>query len=700
MKKNILVAILLICLVSGLYSSVSRIHKWKGSDVFGKAENKNLFIDKKGYISLAPDIDTLFQSTEIFLWDCAYDSKGNLYVSSGNTGKVFKVTSNGQMFTIFEAEDGVEIFAVAVDKNDNIFVGESPSGKVYKITRNGESKVFFESGEKYIWDLLFDKKGMLFVATGERGKLFIVDSRGEGEVYYGSKEKHIVVIHIFKGRLYAGTEPDGLFLEIKGRDEGLILYDSQEDEIHSIAGSGDAVYFASVSKPSAVGASSYASFFGVFPQQNASNKERSIIYKYELNEKSITAIWQCITPPVYSIAEYEQGRIIVGTEKGGLYIADREGNVALMGKFEMHPLLKIRKNKREKSFAILTGNLGNVIRLGPDLSREGSIRTEVFDTGRMSSFGMCKWDVDVPSGTSFSLLVRTGNRKMVDEGWTDWRKVRGNGNVDIPVSRFVQMKGVLKTASSGKSPLLRHFSISYLPVNRAPLVTKVVVCPVGINAGENRGGGMSAMVPLSEKDKNIYLDLGYDLPQMLYALEKGKRCIYWEATDPDGDSLEFSCSYRGEGEEEWKLLEEKLNASKFIWDETALPDGIYFIKVSAIDRKDNPAQRALTSELVSEPLIIDNTDPKVSVNSLKVKGDKIEVTATADDELSVIKEASYSVNGGDWEVIIPEDGIFDREKEEFTFSFKKIEKNEYTVVVKVIDFSLNTGTGKGTIKTE
>ncbi len=699
MKRVILLLIFLSCCVVSLSSSVSKLQRWKGIKDLNKAKVENVIIDNKGFVSLSPAIDTVFQSTEIFLWDCVYDSKGNLYVSSGNEGKVFKISPANHISTVFTSEKGTEIFALAVDVNGNIYIGESPSGIIHRLSKNGKVEEFFNSGEKYIWKLLFDKKGMLYAATGDGGKLFKISSQGKGDLYYTTKESHIVSLYIYKDRMYVGTEPNGLFIEVVRKNKGMVLYDSKENEVHSIIGIGNMIFFTTVTKPSTLAAPPYMSFFsGVNDIQDDTKMEKSVLYKFNIEKKTVTSLIECPTPPIYSISEYKDGTVMIGTENGRIYLVDNNGRIGQLNRFENSPVLNIVKGIRKNSFFILTGNIGNVIKMGPDISKRGSITTDVFDTEGKSNFGRIDWDVNTPEGTSFSLWLRVGNKEDPDEDWSDWKRMKKGGEINLPPSRFAQIKCELVAFGSRNSPLLKEFSISYLPQNKSPTIKKLIVCPVGVSASEDVNSFFGSVTLLSEKQKDFFINLGYDLPLTLYGLEKGKRCAYWEAYDPDGDSLTFSFFYRGEKEKEWKELKKDINIPAFIWDETAFPDGKYSVKVTVSDERDNPATRALESEFVSEPFAIDNTPPSVEVSSMKVKGKNIEVKVTSKDEISILKSAFYSVNGEEWKIVLPEDGIFDSKKEKFLITVKEKEKGEYTIVVKVTDLALNTGTDKGTIE--
>ncbi|GAH60572.1 unnamed protein product, partial [marine sediment metagenome] len=293
-----------------------------------KVKVENVIIDSKGFIFLSYGIDTIFQSTEVFLWDCVNDSRGNLYVSSGNEGMVFRITLSHQISTVFTSEKGAEIFALAVDKKDNIYIGESPSGIIYRVSKNGKVKEFFKTGEKYIWKLLFDKKEMLFAATGDRGKLFRISPEGKSETYYSSKENHIVSLLLYKKKMYAGTEPNGLLFEVVGKTKAMVLYDTKENEVHSMVGMDNTIYFATVSRPIAVRTSAHTPFFSnLGPLQDIKKKEKSILYKFDIDEETVTSLWKCPTPPIYSLSGFKDGKVLIGTANGTLYSANEDGRI-------------------------------------------------------------------------------------------------------------------------------------------------------------------------------------------------------------------------------------------------------------------------------------------------------------------------------------------------------------------------------------
>src|SRR6185295_2562002 len=91
--------------------------------------------------------------------------------------------------------------------------------------------------------------------------------------------------------------------------------------------------------------------------------------------------------------------------------------------------------------------------------------------------------------------------------------------------------------------------------------------------------------------------------------------ITWQAEDPDGDRLIYALYFRGEDEREWKLMKAQIRENTYTIDGDALADGRYFFRVVASDREANPPASARESELISVPVLIDNTPPTLQLGS-------------------------------------------------------------------------------------
>src|SRR5262249_25503078 len=237
--KTLLRSALVLLTASAIAAASTQIWEQKTADDFEKGEASGVSITSDGRLQLAPPLDLAFDTGEIYAWALVRDSRGRIFVSGGNGGKVFvfapsagEATGAGSLF--FKAAE-MEAHALAVDSADNVYVGSSPDGKVYKVAPDGKSSVFFEPKTKYIWSLAFDRKGNLWVATGDRGELFRVDPQGKGTVVYKSGDKHIRTLAAAGDGVIAGTEGHARIVRIGADGSTFVLYDAPAREITSVA---------------------------------------------------------------------------------------------------------------------------------------------------------------------------------------------------------------------------------------------------------------------------------------------------------------------------------------------------------------------------------------------------------------------------------------------------------------------------------
>ena len=96
---------------------------------------------------------------------------------------------------------------------------------------------------------------------------------------------------------------------------------------------------------------------------------------------------------------------------------------------------------------------------------------------------------------------------------------------------------------------------------------------------------------------------------------------------------------------------------------------------------------------------IDNVPPRVEelrVSAGAARGGKSTVTvsgAAVDDDTRV-SSIEYSVDGGDWTDIFPEDGIFDARRETFRFEVSDLAPGEHRITVRASDLDRNVAAAK------
>ena len=135
-------------------------HQTSAAD-FEKGTAQGVAISSDGTLSLAPEIEELYETPAAYLGAIATDSKGNIYVSGGPDARVYRISAAGGEGELFFEADAVDVRALAFDADDNLYAAVSPEAKVYKITPAGESKEIYDPGCDYVWAMAFDSQHRL-----------------------------------------------------------------------------------------------------------------------------------------------------------------------------------------------------------------------------------------------------------------------------------------------------------------------------------------------------------------------------------------------------------------------------------------------------------------------------------------------------------------------------------------------------------
>ena len=120
--------------------------------------------------------------------------------------------------------------------------------------------------------------------------------------------------------------------------------------------------------------------------------------------------------------------------------------------------------------------------------------------------------------------------------------------------------------------------------------------------------------------------------------KKGFQTVVWEASDKNEDSLLYTISIKEESDNRWRVLKEKWTETIYAFDTLSFPDGVYMLKVVALDIPSNPSGMELKTEKVSRPLIIDNSLPLIKNFRVSKERNKLVVTFVAKDLMSSIRK--------------------------------------------------------------
>jgi hypothetical protein len=410
-------------------------------------------------------------------------------------------------------------------------------------------------------------------------------------------------------------------------------------------------------------------------------------------------VWGHAQDVVYAIAFDSTGRAILGAgNKGNVYRIESSTLYTSLLSLPVTQVTAFQAGRDGRLFAA-TGNTGKVYEIGPGLEHEGSIESDVFDSGMYSLWGRLTYEISL-NGGRVAIATRSGNLDRPQKNWSEWVAVPAGakgGRVASPPARFVQWKATL----TGGSPELDSVDVAYLPKNLEPRVDEIEITPPNYRfppppTSLSSSQPSLSLPPLGKRtSSSSSLSTSDSTPSMQVA--KGFLGARWAASDPNGDPLVYTVEIRGVNEKEWKLLRERVSDRYLSWDSTTYPDGEYRLRVTASDAPGNPQAEALTSRLESSPFWIDNTPPKVTALTAARSGAKLQVKWHAADALNNIAKAEYSLDGGEWKVAAPVTRLSDAQELDYELSLDA-PAGEHTIAVRVEDEYGNQGVEKTVVR--
>jgi hypothetical protein len=696
-----------------------------------------------GKLSLAPAYDLVYDTGQPYIFSMVRDRAGNLYVGTGDEGKVFKVDPQGKGSLYFQTKE-LDIFAMALDSSDTLYVGTSPDGKVYKVSGPGQSTEFCNPESKYIWSMVFDDPGNLYVGTGANGTIYKVDKGGQKSTFYTCSDNHVVcLVRENNNNLLVGTSPGGLIVEVTPQGKGFALMDTPLEEVHSltvdrfgtiyaISSSSKGMGAISPAKPAAASIATAAtstttitieSVLGLAAKakdtkavtapggEKESATAKSAVYAIT-KDGSTETVYSSNEQMAFDAVVRSDGSLLLATgAKGRLVSIDTAKQVTVITDSPEEDLTCLLSTG-EITY-IGSSNQGKVYKLQSQRAQSGTFVSKALDAKTVSSWGKISWHATNPGASGIELSTRTGNTDRADNSWSEWSApYAGPGQqITSPRARYLQWRASFKsssgTASAAPADMLDRVQIAYLQQNLRPQVTGIDVLPYGIELQKQpslASGSLTLVAPAATPDGrslNAPRERGRDrqpLPPR-QVLQPGAQSFTWKAADDNEDTLEYSLYFKGEGETDWKMLEKKLDDTFYTVNTASLPDGSYRLKVVASDAPSNPYDKFLVGELVSDPFVIANTSPQVEITGNKVNGKKVEAQFRARVLTGRIATAEFAVDGGEWHLVFPSDGIADSAQEDYRIVTPELSTGEHLIGIRASDGDGNTGTAKLIVKT-
>lgn len=610
------------------------------------------------------------------IWSAAPAGNGSLIIGTGHRGRVMRVSRQGAVETLTEFAEP-DVYAVAVGPRGEIYAAPSPGGKIFRRNAKGVFEEYFSTGETYVWDLKTGPDGVLYVATGTQGKIFRITGQGKGEVWVDTDEPHIRRLQFdSEGVLLAGSAGKGLVYRVAQKNQAVVLLESGKEEITALAaGPSGKIYAAAVANsqgggssdlprsvrmvlPSGEGLSVVAAAGGGKSGNTESAKSakenkssRAACDLYVIEGDFYPRRLRELKDTILSLAS-DGARLLAGSgSQGQIYHITAEDEFAVAGNLDAEGVSAIQAEGGQ--IRLLTSGPAALwtSASGPG----GTYTSQAVDSklfarwGALRLFGQGEWRV----------RTRSGNTADPDKSWHPWLPLDGE-RVVSPPARYLQIEITLNRGRVEQAELF------YLPQNQPPRLEYLRVLTPGMAYETIR-----QPQPPPQPQSSDQLAKGNEPPNAQPVRfqplpVRGARTAAWQASDPNGDRLEYSLFIRQEGQDNWELLESRLEEPVFSWDTSAWPDGAYRLRVVATDAPDNSAPDMLQAEKISSVFTIDHQAPVLTVR--RQTSSLVEIEAS--DATSPIAAAFVSRNGFEFRPILPKDGILDSQRETFELTIE------------------------------
>lgn len=632
---------------------------------------------------------------------------GGVLVAASPSGTIYELGADDKLTTLTTIESKF-IWDMEQDAKGNIWVATGDGGKLYKVSREksaAKAESVFDSDSKNLLDIWVDRdgfmgpKGSLYLAGQNPGWLYQFDPSGaKGRVVFNAESDEIRAIQPVKDGLALALNSEraptaqALALTLRMSGGAVSNPEAAVDEMQQGQQQGGE-NAGPKADPRAMG--------DVFTTSGKPGPYGPVSTVMLLTPEGFArSLWLSPEKPIHSLAVNSTGNVLVAAGgKGRIFEILPHDAFALVT--DLKDDYVVRMTPTEKGWLLSAGRNGVVFQMADSRADEAIYRSRILDVKSPVKWGQFYWSGDVPKGQKVSVAFRTGATDDPEKGgWSDWSKeqnVEKDEPATMPVGpvRYVQYR--LTLHSSGDEALaLRsdYVEAFYQQQNRAPRVKKILAGeaskpaaaaggapPSGSSGGDGSGsantGGASAGQAASGGEAAA-------APRPPDSNSKSVN-LTWLAEDANGDALQYALYYKADDEADWKLIQDEMTAARMPLNVSGVADGRYRFRVVASDALANPPGTGLEAELVSDEVVVDNTPPKIEDLKANPSSDRAEISIKIVDDLSLIASVTLDWDGGDAYPILPTDGFFDQTTERFEWTTPRLPNGEHVLTVNATD---------------
>src|SRR5438132_1267579 len=125
-------------IISGTSIEAAKVKVWQQylPSHFDKAQLSQAILTSEGALRLSRHVKSLANLQATNVWDAVEDRTGNLFVATGDEGKLWRVTPDGKSSVVYTGSDS-QTLCLAQSPDGTVYAGTGPGGKVIRVAPEG-----------------------------------------------------------------------------------------------------------------------------------------------------------------------------------------------------------------------------------------------------------------------------------------------------------------------------------------------------------------------------------------------------------------------------------------------------------------------------------------------------------------------------------------------------------------------------------
>ena len=641
-------------------------------------------------------------------------------VGTGPEGRILEVTYNPANATYGSRDlvklDDPQVYALKPLADGAVLVGTSPKGALY-LVRDGAPAARVSLPVDSIFDLLLLDADTALAATGNPGRIYRIDLKKfsaaglapekitdaallaeRGITLFGEiRDRNVRRLARFPdGRVVAGSSPKGNIYTftpaaasaLPASVPAIILQENRDAEVTDLLPQPNGDLYASIvfagttgearitppagSKPAEA---KPAEVVPAAPAEKFPGRSTLVFIPADgfpeiLSARANTAF--------YRLARHGDVILITGGELGELLGYDLKSRLGLTfaGSIssQLNGLTPIPGSPGK--FFVLRNNAPGFALLDFSATGPREAETRRLDLGLPAQLGALRFNrIRNLTDAQLSVEIRLSNGSDELEGWGPWTALApndGGWRGDALRGRYFKLRlRLLDNPAATSAAELDKASLYVLPQNRRPtlqdfrLITPNYGLIPAVDQPPSPNATLSQLMSAAPKDEDAKRKATFLGSQIVPS--PGTQVVFWTVSDPDGDNILSTFSIRRDGDTTWTDIAANTRDGFAQFDGSHLPDGVYFTRLVSSETAPRPAADRLTATFETDDLVIDHTKPDILSATARREADRLIISVSGRDALSLLDGIEVIFNNGVREVVEqPDDGVRDSRAERFT----------------------------------